>query len=99
VIDDLFKFDGTYPNSVAKWHKLTKRLRAENDTRVRIAHQGIPIDAPGQLRRHKFDVRSKSVAGEPLTIEEIKAFVGRVDSLYANLIDLLNLMRQPESSR
>lgn len=99
VIDDLLALDGTYPNSAARWHKLTKRLKAENDIRVRLAHQGIPLDAPGQLRRHKFDVRSKSVAGRPLTIEEIKAFIERVDTLYADLIDLLILMRQPQSSR
>lgn len=99
IIDDLFDFDGSYLKSAARWHKIKSRIKSENDIRVRIAHQGTPVDSPGELRRHHLDARSKSRAGKPLTAAEIQSFIVRVDRLYADLIDLLRMMRHSPSSR
>src|SRR4051794_13442245 len=41
LIDDLFAHDGTYPRSLAEWTSIRKRLLAENDVRVKLAHHAI----------------------------------------------------------
>jgi len=109
IIDELFELDGTYPKSVKLWNAIAKSLRAENDTRVALAHYSISqedID-PGEelraiqayLRPRKLDVRSKSKKWKPLTMTEIMDFARRVGNIHDKLLTLLTLMKKRKSLR
>jgi hypothetical protein len=44
IIDELFTLDGTYERSSQVWRGLVKSLKAQNDIRVRLAHQLVSSD-------------------------------------------------------
>lgn len=110
IISQLFELDGTYPRSFKKWRKLSEALKAENDTRVRLAHHSISQDREivggitgiqAYLKPARLDVRKKTKthALKPLDMNEIADFTGRIGGLHGKLIALLKLMERPRSSR
>ncbi len=108
IIDDLFVLDGTYEKSLKAWRKLVSSLKAENDIRVRLAHQSIHQDhkefeiagtMQAYLQPGRFDARAKVKKHKPLSIVEISDFTGRVGDIHEKLISLLALMKKRKSLR
>jgi hypothetical protein len=113
IIDELLELDGTYPNSFKLWRGIAKAVRKEIDNRLRLAHHALSQEeeewetpkgtkargVAAYLRPSQLDVRTKTRNMKPLTMVEIVAFTGRVGDIHSDLISLLELTHQPQSSR
>jgi hypothetical protein len=109
IIDGLFADSPQHEKPREQWSKLASDLKAQNDIRVRLAHQSLFLDvfeaADGKiktelagLRPSPFDSRAKSKGLEPLTTDEIIAFREIVCRLYEKLSGVYSSMLPQQSS-
>lgn len=92
VIDELFDLNPALRKARPKWTKIAARLRALNDTRVRLAHHTAVIrnkDDPTTLRAARYDLRMKSKKYGPLTPSDIVRFVHAVMAMADTILDLV----------
>jgi hypothetical protein len=84
IIDDLFLLTPEYSSQRAAYNKQAAAIRKLIDTRNRLAHH-TTIDGlkktSVKLLRPELDMRSKSLAQQPLSIEEIRKFISAVNEI------------------
>jgi hypothetical protein len=102
IIDDLFTMEPKFASLKPEWGPIAEKLKALNDTRVRLAHHTAwgcqQIHGKSFLRPGFFDVRPKSRKYPPLTASEIVAFSQRVRSVYKQMDAFLEKMNAVTSS-
>jgi hypothetical protein len=103
IIDGLFE-DNAFTDANALWSKLKSQLKAQNDIRVRLAHQSLYLDiyendktgeikmAVSGLRASNLDTRSKQRKMKVLSLPEITAFSVEVSGLHEKLIKVLRAL-------
>ncbi len=94
IVTELFALDEKYSDLAGKWNKIAERIKAQNDTRVRLAHHSKWF-APAEeiaLRSSPYDWRAKWRNSSPLQTREIGAFVGKVAEIADDLGNLISEM-------
>jgi hypothetical protein len=99
VITDLFKLEPEFSDLQRRWNKIYERLRAEKDNRDRIAHHyamsaDVSDNPVGRAitKAHRMDMRAKSLASKPMTVEQVEAFADRVGAIGDDLGNLTDDM-------
>jgi hypothetical protein len=95
IIDELMALDTKLTGHLSKWNKLNSRLRALNDTRVRLAHHtAMGLDhSEVSLRPAVYDVRTKSNKYSPLDEGEIREFVKKVGDITFQVMELVEAVK------
>jgi hypothetical protein len=100
IIDELFMLDPRFTVARNDWNKLASKLRALNDTRVRLAHHTASYVSDDEvvtkpfLKPAKEDTRSKSKAYKPLEAVQIVAFTNATNDISVNLAAMLLALRE-----
>jgi hypothetical protein len=101
IIGDLFSQEPLYVSLKPRWNKISERIRALNDTRVRLAHHTIyfgdkatTMAGDTSLKPGQFDIRPKSQKHrtDPLDYDQISKFIDDVGEVVKDLTVLLNSM-------
>jgi hypothetical protein len=95
IIDELMVLDTKLSDHRSQWNKLDSRLRALNDTRVRLAHHtAMGVDhSEVSLRPPIYDVRTKSNKYSPLDEDEIREFIKKVGDVSLQLMRLIEAIQ------
>jgi hypothetical protein len=92
IIDELFLLEPKYAEFKTDWGSISAKLRALNDTRVRLAHHttwdGSQDQGQLRLKPSKFDTRPKSKKYAALSATEILAFIEAVWAVHKQLMQL-----------
>src|ERR1700722_5538389 len=99
ITTDLFSLEPMFADFQKRWNKIFERLRAEKDNRDRLAHNYAsaadvsdnPIKRAAKLPS-RIDMRPKSRALSPMTVEQINDFADRIGAISDDLLRLVDDM-------
>lgn len=95
IIDELMALETKLSSHLSKWNKLNSRLRALNDTRVRLAHHTVMGRDYNEvsLRPPLYDVRTKSNKYSPLDEGEIREFIKQVGHVTLQVMEVVEAVK------
>jgi hypothetical protein len=101
IITELFGLEPDFSDFRKRWNKIYERLRAEKDNRDRLAHHYVVSAAVSDnptgravKKPSRIDMRMKSQAFQPLTMEQINDFCDRVAAISDDLLTLIDDMQE-----
>lgn len=93
VISDLIAIDPAFKKHAGNWNKKVDRLRRLNDTRVRLAHHTVWEEGePLGLKPSRLDARPKSLAHQPMSLDEIVEFIQLSFEMHMDLWQFLKTL-------
>lgn len=101
IITELFNLEPDFSPFQRRWNKLYERLRAEKDIRDRLAHHAVLSESVSDnptgrsvKKASRIDMRAKSRALKPLTIDEVNDFSDRIGDISDDLLKLVDDMQE-----
>ncbi len=101
IITELFGQEGEFYEFSRRWNRIAERLRAEKDSRDRLAHNAVlskdisdnPIGtAVSRVARLDTRIKSKSLA--PMTLEQVISFAKRISDISDDVSKLVDDMME-----
>jgi hypothetical protein len=97
IIADLFRLTPNFTKFQPRWNKIAERLRAEKDTRDRLAHHytmSASASPTGETisKAARMDTRTKSLKSAPMRSPQIEAFSDRIGTIGDEILKLFDDM-------